>query len=483
MTTVLGLDVGTTSLSVVAVDAGSGRVLVQRLLANEGARYATDAGGRVLAALDLERVREQVVELLSSLVAALPSGSDVTAIGVTGQQHGVALLDSHAGPSRTAITWQDQRTQAPMPGGITYLQAFVERAGGPAAFERMGLTPAAGFMGPSLFWLREQGQLGDSTAHACLIPDAIVSLLTGTAPSTDVTDGGSSALFDITTEDWAWDAIDRLGLARGLFPPVRAAGAPHAPLSSEIAAAIGLPAVPVCVAAGDNQASFAGSVRDPRCGLLVNVGTGGQVSALGDRFARVKGVETRAFFGHRYLYVGAGLFGGRAYAYLRDMFRGVGSDIFGVSADADIYEAMNRLAAQVAPGSDGMVCVPLFTGTRDEPEVRASFAGIGPTNFTPGHLARSLLEGIAEGFHGLYAAMQPVTGTRDTLVGAGNGISRNPVLAEIVARRFAMDLHVAGHVEAAALGAALLAADGTGLLPLDEGMARIKYDRVISPLP
>lgn len=463
----IGLDVGTTSLSALALDSASGHVVAQAALPNTAAISHAGPRGHLYAELELTRLHELLVELLQRLGAQLPH-PNVAAIGVTGQQHGLALLSADLTPVGPAITWQDQRALESAGSGETYLQAMLAAAGGALAFEPTGCLPAAGYAGATLYWLARQGRLPTEAAHACLIPDAAVALLTGTPPCTDATNAGSTGLFDIVSGDWLWSVIARLGLPSQVFPAVREAGSLHAPLSAAIAKATGLGPVPVCVASGDNQTSFLGSVRDMENSVLINVGTGGQISAVVDGFQRLAGLETRAFFAGRYLLVGAGLYGGRAYAYLRDLFRQIGVAFWGADPSTELYEEMNRLAAQAPPGADGLRCEPLFTGTRANPDLRASFTGIGPTNLTPGHLARALLEGLAEGFYSLYSQMQPVIGAREMLVGAGNGILQNPLLADIVARRFGRDLYMASDVEAAALGAAMLACAGLGEMSLTE---------------
>lgn len=480
MRIVLGLDVGTTSLSCVGYDCDRREIVAQTTLENLAARYGALPGGLQAAELDLHCLRGQLVDALGGLVRKLPGAANVVALGVTGQQHGVALLNRSLEPIGNAITWQDQRTLLTMPGGAsTWLQAFVEQAGGLQAFTSTGCEPAPGFMGPSLYWLYHEMSGFPDGALACLIPDVAVSFLTGLPPVTDVTDGASSGLLDIGSGDWAWEVIERLALPRDVFPPIQAAGTARGSLLAGIAEATGLEQIPVCVAAGDNQASFVGSMSDPSQGLLINVGTGGQISASINSFQRVPGVETRAFFGGRYLLVGAGLYGGRAYAYLQSLFQDVGRSFFGASGDEELFGAMNTLAAAVPPGCDGLRCLPLFTGTREDPNLRASFTGIGPTNLSPGYLARAVLEGITEGFYEQYDAMRSALGHRTHLVGAGNGLTRNPVLAEIVSRRFELPVHVCATTEAAALGAALLAADGVGELSLHEGISSITYDCVI----
>ena len=399
--------------------------------------------------------------------------------------HGVALLNRQARPLGPAINWQDQRAlETPSGAEESYLRQFIDAAGGPDAFERMGCLPAAGYMGTSLYWLKQCNALPVTVgALACLIPDAAVALLTGRPPCTDPTDGGSSGLLDLVSGDWAWEAIDRLGLPRALFPEVRAAGTPYAPLRPEVAALAGLPAsTPVHVAMGDNQASFLGSVGQAAGTLLLNVGTGAQISALSSRFDRLPGLDTRAFPGGDYLLVGAGLFGGRTLAYLRSFFRQVGQAFYGGEGDETLYDEMVALAEQVPPGSDGLRCVPTFTGTRLDASIRGGFGGLSPENFTPGHMTRALLEGMASAFYDFYEQMAPLITPPERLVGSGNGIARNRLFARILAQRFGLPLYLPALNEEAAVGAALLAAVGAGEIPsLAEAMGGCSTPTWCSP--
>jgi len=215
-------------------------------------------------------------------------------------------------------------------------------------------------------------------------------------------------------------------------------------------------------------------VREPAGSLLLNVGTGGQISARTDEFHFIPGLENRPFPGGHYLLIGGGLFGGRSYAYLLNFFRRAGEELFEGAATEELYERMTALAAQVSPGSDGLRCAPFFTGSRVDPTLRASFTGLSPDNFTPGHFARALLEGMAEGFHHFGEQMAPVIGPRTPLVGAGNGIRRNRLLAAILSERFAAPLHIPALAEEAAVGAAIVAAVGQGEFPtLEEATARL----------
>lgn len=479
----IGLDIGTTTLSAVVLDTASGALLAHTTTPNQAGIFP--ASGR--AELSVERLQSLTVECLAHIVAE--GGVDpakVRGIGVTGQQHGVAFLNADGAPVRTAITWQDLRTQDAMPGSRqSYLQRFIEEAGGVEAFRRMGCLPAAGFLGTTLFWLHKNNALPTPPVTACFIPDAVVTFLTGAPPASDPTLAASSGLFDVVANRWNWEMLERLGLPAALFPPVgiagEASGGGMNGLRPEIAGQIGLPAgLPVGIALGDNQASFIGSVADPAHSLLLNVGTGGQISARTDKFHFIPGLENRPFPGGHYLLIGGGLFGGRSYAYLLNFFQQAGKQLFdGATAD-DLYTRMTELAATVTPGSDGLVCAPFFTGSRVDPNLRASFAGLSPDNFTPAHFARALLEGMAEGFYRFGEQMAPVIGPRSPLVGAGNGVRRNRLLAGILAERFAAPIHIPALAEEAALGAAIVAAVGQGeFATLDEATARLlRYEEV-----
>jgi sugar (pentulose or hexulose) kinase len=248
---------------------------------------------------------------------------------------------------------------------------------------------------------------------------------------------------------------------------VRPSGDRISGLAPVVATAIGLPAgLPVFVGLGDNQASFLGSVAQRADSVLVNVGTGGQVAVYTEDFVFTPSLEIRPFPRGGYLLVSAGLSGGAAYALLERFYRQVGQQVLQAPCPAALYPTMNALAAAVPPGADGLQCRPFFTGTRSQPKLRASWSGLSAENFTPGHLTRALLEGMARTFRDGWESIRLACAHPGTqLVGAGNGLRENAVLAGVVAAEFGKPLALARHREEAAYGAALLAAVGAGLFP------------------
>lgn len=473
MPVVVSVDGGSTGFAGVAVDAATGDLLASVTLPNDTALPA--APGR--SEWDAPAMAALARRCLRHLADRLGDRTrEVVGIGLTGQQHGVVLLDRDLRPLTPFIGWQDGRGNDPCPGtGLSWARRAAVLAGD-GSRRRTGCRLASGYAAVTLFWLRETGVL-PAGGTACFLTDYLGATLTGLRPVSDWTCAASGGAYNLRTRDWDADVLAALALPRSVWPEVRPPGAVLGPLAPAAAAEVGLPAgVPVFNGIGDNQAGFLGSVADHRDTVLLNVGTGGQAGAHTAEPVDDAEVEARPFPDGGFLAVAASLGGGRSYAALEGFFRQVAGQVLGRTHPDRLYETMNRLAAAVPAWADGLRCEPYFHGARHREDLRASFAGLSAANFTPGHLARALLEGIARSLRGGYAAILRHRGPAGTLVGAGNGLRENPVLAGIVEAEFGMPLGRPAHREEAAYGSALLAAVGAGVQPtLAAAAALIRY--------
>jgi sugar (pentulose or hexulose) kinase len=465
MPLVLGLDLGTTTITALAVDTATGEQAGCVTAAGHRADVTTPADrDRGRSEWDAASIVRTAVDCLRELAGRLGARTDLAGLCITGQQHSVVLVDRTLQPLGPLVNWQDRRGEEPSPQTSKSWVALARERVGEGAPPIAGCRLATGFMGVTLFWLAQQ-RLLPSGATACFIIDYATALLTGQPPVTDPTLAASAGLLDVRAGDWARDLITALDLPAQMFPPVRPSGERRGGLIDTLAKETGLPAgLPVFVGIGDNQASFLGSVADPDGTTLVNVGTGGQVGVFTPTFAYDPGLETRPFPAGGFLLVSAGLSGGAAYAILERFFLSVCRDVYGITPTGSAFDAMNRLAASVPAGADGLRCEPFFSGTRLRPELRASWTGVSASNFTPGHMARALLEGMARTFAGSHEVIRRLHGApARRLVGAGNGIRANPLLARIIAEAFGLDMLLPAHREEAATGAARLAAVGAGV--------------------
>ncbi len=465
MPVVVGVDLGTSKISALAVETATGAILARHTLANQAETTSAEDRARSRSEWDARQITATAGCCLRALMEQL-GAHPVVGLGITGQQHGVVVVDRNLTPLTPFINWQDRRGDEIVPGTqATYVRQAIRRVGERAP-ERTGCRLATGYLAVTLFWLNEHRML-PVAGTACFIMDYFGACLTGRTPVTDATCAASSGVLDAVSGKWDVDLIAGLGLPPTMFPELRSSGARLGGVIASASPLTGLPpGLPVFVAIGDNQASFVGSVASREDSILVNVGTGGQVTAYRRDFVFDPLLETRPYPGDGYLLVCAGLSGGQAYAVLERFFRQVAVDILGTDTTETVYETLNRLAARVPPGCEGLCCEPFFTGTRQDPNLRASWTGISTANFTPAHLTRALLEGMARIFHGGYRAIvRHLHEPRSQLIGAGNGLRENDVLAQIVADEFGLPLRLPAHREEAAFGAALVAAVGVGAFP------------------
>lgn len=470
----LGLDLGTTSITALALDTSNGEIVARNTVANNAEVTNQADKARGWSEWDADRIASLALGCLRSLSASLAARlPEVAGLGLTGQQHGVVLVGERGTPVSPFINWQDRRVEEVQPGGgATWLAEIRSRARN-ESHRRTGCTISAGYMAATLYWLKAHGML-PSQAKGCFLVDFIAMLLTGSDPRTDATSAASSGLLDVQNGAWDRPTIDALALPTDIFPEICPAGAVQGPLREREGRLAGLPTgLPICVGMGDNQSSFFGSVAELNDTVLVNVGTGGQVAAYCKQFISRPNLETRPFPGG-YLLVKAGLCGGRTYALLERFFRQVCADFGSGSANAAVFDTMNRLAAEAPHGAGGLRWEPLFTGSRENPELRGTLTGMSAENFSPSHFSRALLEGMAAVFYDGYREIsEALGGPRTCLVGAGNGIRENALLAGIVAADFGRPMMVPSHREEAAFGAALLAAVGLGLLPDRKAAGRL----------
>jgi sugar (pentulose or hexulose) kinase len=455
----IGIDIGTTTICGVLISR-TGELLSAVERPNDSAAAGLPAGR---AEQDPGRVRERAFEVLRELA---DRDGHIGGIGITGQMHGMLCVDGSNEPVSRLITWQDGRCLETTPGGGTWLDEMRDRVR-PDHWDSCGCLPASGFLGSTLFWMVANQALPAGTVRVSFIHDWIAAQLAGQLPLTDPSDAGSSGVFDLETLSWHRHIVRALGLPEPLLPPVRESGEVIGRLSAEAARRTGLPAgVPVCNAAGDNQASVIGSIADMDRSVLINVGTGGQISWAIPAFRRVPGMETRYLPRGRYMLVGASLCGGRAYAWLNDVVRAWLGE-FGRPADrGEIYARLNELAAAAPADRGGLSASTTLAGTRADPALRGGLSGVSLDNFSLGNVARSILVGMVDELCSMYDGAGGRTGCRHvTAVASGNAVRKNPLLSALIGGRTGCPVRIPRHREEAAFGAALLAGVGTGVWP------------------
>ncbi len=431
----LGIDIGTTSICAVAADAESGKMIACESCPNSSV-LPSEHGFERMQSVDI--ITKSVYGLIDRAEKSLGMPA---AIGVTGQMHGILYTDKNGNAVSPLYTWQDARGTLLYKDGKTYSEYVSEVTGYPTA---------PGYGAVTHFYNVQNGEFPDNAVCLCTIHSFIAMKLTdGHTPILHASDAASLGVYDLKKADFDREKIKELFGEGDIFPQVTDKNECVGYCKGRI---------PVAVAIGDNQASFFGSVGDDGEKLLVNVGTGSQVSVIGELGETETGIECRPYVNGKYLLVGSSLCGGRAYAVLEKFFRDV-ANMCGANIKS-AYPFMDKTVNE-RKNADALCVSTLFDGTRYDPDIRGSITGISVDNFEPAAMMYGFMQGIADELYGLFRKTDGLI-RRDSvkaIVGSGNGLRANPALCKIIGDTFGMPVSLSDVKEEAAVGAALLAGE------------------------
>lgn len=329
---------------------------------------------------------------------------------------------------------------------------------------------ATGYGITTMYYNKLHAEEPSAAVQACTIHDYVAMQFCRLhRPVMHVSDAASFGLFDLKEQCFCADALEKAGLNGSLLPQT----VQNCRFIGETQENI-----PVSVPIGDNQASVLGSLCENA--VLINVGTGSQVSAVCEEYIPKAGIEYRPYIDGKYLMTGCALSGGYSYSLLKKFFEQV-FEMFGAKLPENAYEFMNAAAEQAKPLPDHIICEPYFCGTRENPSQKASFAKIDSKNFAPQQLTLSVLNGICEELLQYYRSFCTLLNRRPKkLVGSGNGIRKNVLLAKIFSERFEMPLYIPRYEEEAAFGSAYSAYIALKNISAAEIQKLIQYREVVS---
>lgn len=474
MALLCGIDLGTSSLKVVLLESDG------RVCGVAAAEYPIHAPAPGVAEQDPRDWWDALrAALAGALARAGRAGSEIDALGLSGQMHGVVALDARGQPLRRAILWADQR-------GAEQVRLIEQRVPRAELLAVAGSRASVGLSAPKILWLRQHEPQTFARCRQILLPKDYLGLrLTGAAQS-EPSDAAGTLLFDQARRDWSDALLERLELERALLPPLLPSLAPRGGLAAEPAAQLGLrPGTPVLAGAGDTpcQAAAYGGLHPG--GLLATLSSGGQLLAATDApLTDPRGrVHTLCHVTPRRWYLlGAIQAAGLGLRWLRDLFAGQTAP----DGPWPSYEELTRAAEAVAPGADGLFFLPYLLGERTphmDNDARGAFVGLTPRH-GQAELTRAVLEGVAFAFRDGLEVLRELGLPAET-VRLGGGGSRSPLWRQIMADVLGRPVLLTDAAEGAALGAALIAGVGVGAFAdLDQAAARaVRVSATVAPDP
>jgi xylulokinase len=379
--------------------------------------------------------------------------SDVSGVGLTGQMHGLTPLDEDGEVLRPAILWNDQRTGAEC-------DQIRQILGKSHLIQITGNDALTGFTAPKILWMKNQEpELYARLRHILLPKDYVRFKLTGDY-ATDRAGASGTILFDLAQRDWSAEVLEALGIRPEWLPPTHEGTEVTGLISSAAATATGLPAgIPVFGGGGDQAAAAVGTGAVVEGVISLSLGTSGVVFASLDRPTIEPEGRLHAFchaIPGKWHLMGVMLSAGGSLRWHRDTFAA------GIS-----YEDLLNPAAQIPPGSEGLLFLPYLTGERTpypDPLARGAFVGLTVRHALP-HLTRAVLEGVAFGLRDSLELIRNAGLGEIHQVRLTGGGANSPLWRQILADVLGVEMVTLSSVEGAAYGAALLAATGAGAFP------------------
>jgi xylulokinase len=457
----VGIDVGTSGLKALALEAESGRVVAS---AERPYPLSTPATG--WSEQEADDWVEALVAALGELSRALGKrASWVTSIGLTGQMHTALMLDEQHRPLRPAMLWNDTRTRAEC-------VEIVERVGLRTLGAEVRNRPLEGFTLPKLMWLKKHEPDVLSRARHVLLPKDFVGLVLTGELGTEPSDASGTLAFDPERRHYSEAVLRACGVPRGLFADVGESASLLGSLREELATRVGLrPGLPVARGAADNAAAAVGLGVTAPGRAMVSIGTSGVV--LAPVSSLPSGASTVASGLHAFCHahpersylMGVMLSAGGALRWYRDVLcdgERIGAELRG----ADPYEIITEAASTSRPGAGGLVFLPYLAGERTphaDPDARGALVGLSLRS-TKADVSRAVLEGITFGFADLLelVALGTPDGEQPDELRVTGGGAKSAFWRGLMADVLGAPVVTTSSTEGAAFGAALLGGVATG---------------------
>jgi xylulokinase len=375
---------------------------------------------------------------------------EIVAVGLTGQMHGLVILDEDGRVLRPAILWNDQRTQA-------QCDEIHQKIGKERFIQISGNVALTGFTAPKILWVAEnEPEVYARVRHVLLPKDYVRYCLTGEY-AMDKADGAGTVLFDLQKRAWSDEILSGLGIPSQWMPPTFEGPEVTGRITAEAAETTGLARGTVVVAGGGDQAAQAVGVGAVKPGVVaLTVGTSGVVFAPTNAPLVEPAGRLHAFCHAApgmWHFMGVMLSAAGSLQWYRDTLAP------GMSFDDLLAEAQ-----PVPAGSEGLQFLPYLSGERTphpDPLARGAFIGLN-LRHGRGHMTRAVLEGVAYGLKDSFKLIQNAGSGEISQVRASGGGTKGALWRQILASVLEAELVTVNTAEGAAYGAALLAGVGAG---------------------
>ena len=386
--------------------------------------------------------------------------ADIKGIGLSGQMHGLVMLDKDGNVLRKSIIWCDQRTTAEA-------DELTEKVGKERLVEITGNPALTGFTAAKILWVQKnEPELYAKTAKILLPKDYIRYKLTGEY-ATEVSDASGMQLMDIKNRCWSDEVLEKLNIDKNLLGKMYESCEVTGKVHQEAAKLTGLNEGTIVVGGAGDQAAGAVGNGIVKTGIVSStIGTSGVVFAHMDNIQIDKEGRVHTLchaVPGKWHVMGVTQGAGLSLKWYRDNFCHAEMD----AADGmgvDPYYLMDKQAEKIAPGCEGLIYLPYLMGERsphNDPNAKGVFFGLSAKH-TKYDMLRAVMEGVSYSLNDCMSVIKEM-GIDASEVRASGGGGKSKLWRQMQADMFGCDINTINVSEGPALGVALLAAVGAGI--------------------
>ncbi|MCL2698443.1 MAG: xylulokinase [Oscillospiraceae bacterium] len=476
MAYILGIDIGTSGTKTVLFSENG---TPEASSTHEYPLYTPQNG---YAEQNAEDWWHAVVESIKDVLAeSAVNPAEIKGIGLSGQMHGLVMLDADNKVIRKSIIWCDQRT-------AKEVDELNEKVGHDKLIEITANPAITGFTAAKILWVRNnEPENYDKCRHILLPKDYIRFMLTGEY-ATEVSDASGMQLLDIPKRDWSDEVLQKLNIDKALLAKVYESPEITGEITAKVAAETGLKAgTPVVGGAGDNAAAAIGTgvVEDGKA--FTTIGSSGVVFAHTSKISIDKGGRVHTFccaVPGAWHVMGVTQSAGLSLKWFRDNLCW-GEMETALLMGVDPYYLTDKAAEKVPIGANGLMYLPYLNGERTphlDPNARGVFFGLSSMHKKK-DMIRAIMEGVAYSMRDCAEVMRGMGINVSDMMACGGGGS-SALWRQMLADLYGCPVKTTLNKEGPALGVALLAAVGTGIYKSvpEACSAVIKADRVQEPI-
>ncbi|HBH3641826.1 TPA: xylulokinase [Clostridioides difficile] len=402
-----------------------------------------------------------VVESIREVVQSSNVSSEcIKGIGLSGQMHGLVMLDNEGKTLRNSIIWCDQRT-------VKECEEITDLVGEERLIEITANPALTGFTASKILWVRNnEPDIYKNTNKILLPKDYIRYKLTGEY-ATEVSDASGMQLLDIRKRDWSDEVLEKLNIDKNLLGKVYESQEITGYVTRDVASLTGLKEGTIVVGGAGDQAAGAignGIVKD---GVVSStIGTSGVVFAYTKEPKIDKEGRVHTFchaIPNTWHVMGVTQGAGLSLKWFKDNFCQSEVEVSN-SLGEDVYEIINNQVSQVPTGCNGLIYLPYMMGERTphlDPYARGVFFGLSPIH-SKKEIARSIMEGVSYSLKDCMDIIENLNIDVNEVRASGGG-GKSKVWRQMQADMFNQDVYTINSSEGPALGVAILALVGSGI--------------------